>query len=72
MVLMIDRLATRYHSLPSEVLRSADTFDLYVLDQAMAHEWRRQNPGKLMPNRDNLSVSEMQAMIDRVKQRNKE
>lgn len=32
MFLTIDNLAARYHLLPSQVFRTADTLDLYVLD----------------------------------------
>ena len=37
-LLQIDNLGKRYGLLPSEVLRKADTFDLYVLDAIMTYE----------------------------------
>lgn len=32
MLVTLDRLASRYHKLPTEVLKTASTFDLYVMD----------------------------------------
>lgn len=37
-ILMIDGLAKRYGKLPSHVLGDANTFDLYIMDAAMAFE----------------------------------
>lgn len=37
-ILMIDGLAKRYGKLPSNVLGDANTFDLYIMDAAMAFE----------------------------------
>lgn len=49
-ILQIDGLGKRYGLLPSEVLRRADTFDLYVLDAAMTfeqyHHKKAMNGGK--------------------------
>lgn len=39
MLLTIDNLATRYHVLPSEAARNADTFDLIVLD--LSSKWNK-------------------------------
>ena len=36
--MQIDGLGKRYGLLPSEVLRQADTFDLYVIDAALTYE----------------------------------
>lgn len=36
--MQIDGLGKRYGILPSEVLRQADTFDLYVIDAALTFE----------------------------------
>lgn len=36
--MQIDGVAKRYGKLPSEVLREANTFDLYVLDAALTYE----------------------------------
>lgn len=32
MIVTLDRLSSRYHKLPSEVLNQASTFDLHVMD----------------------------------------
>ena len=49
-ILQIDGIGKRYGLLPSEVLRRADTFDLYVLDEAMTfeqyHHKKAMNGGK--------------------------
>lgn len=37
-ILQIDGIAKRYGKLPSEVLKHADTFDLYVMDIALTFE----------------------------------
>lgn len=36
--MQIDGLAKRYGKLPSEVLRDANTFDLYIIDAALTFE----------------------------------
>ena len=36
--MQIDGLGKRYGMLPSEVLRQADTFDLYIIDAALTYE----------------------------------
>ena len=49
-ILQIDGLGKRYGLLPSEVLRRADTFDLYILDAALSfenyHHKKANNNGK--------------------------
>jgi hypothetical protein len=37
-IMQIDGLGKRYGMLPSEVLRKADTFDLYIIDAALTYE----------------------------------
>lgn len=37
MILTLDNLAQRYGKLPSEVLSSASTLDLYVMDAAVSY-----------------------------------
>lgn len=70
-VLILDSLATRYHLLPSQVLTQADTLDYYVMDVAHSYEqYQRQLAeakvsGKPMPA--NLTVDQMQNMLERVK-----
>jgi len=47
--MQIDTLGKRYGLLPSEVLKKADTFDLYIMDSAMTFEHyhnKKANTGK--------------------------
>ena len=37
-IMQIDGLAKRYGKLPSEIMRDANTFDLYIIDAAMTYE----------------------------------
>jgi hypothetical protein len=36
--MQIDGLAKRYGKLPSEIMKDANTFDLYIIDAAMTYE----------------------------------
>lgn len=38
MLLMFDTIAKRYGKLPSEVLRTADSFDIMIMDVALTYE----------------------------------
>jgi hypothetical protein len=72
MILTLDNLAQRYKCLPSEALDRATTFDLRVLEVQSQWERRQRDiaegkqSAKASPK---LSQQQMQAMIDRVKQR---
>lgn len=37
-IMQIDGLAKRYGKLPSEIMRDANTFDLYIIDAALTYE----------------------------------
>jgi hypothetical protein len=37
-ILQIDSLGKRYGKLPSEIIKKADTFDLYIMDAALSFE----------------------------------
>jgi hypothetical protein len=37
-ILQVDGLGRRYGLLPSEIIRRADTFDLYIMDAALSFE----------------------------------
>jgi hypothetical protein len=37
-IMQIDGLAKRYGKLPSEIMKDANTFDLYIIDAAMTYE----------------------------------
>jgi len=48
-ILQIDGMGKRYGLLPSQVIREADTFDLYIMDAAMTFEHyhnKKANTGK--------------------------
>lgn len=68
-LLQIDSLGKRYGLLPSEILRRADTFDLYVMDAAMSHELfqhkKQQNKGKLPP--DAYTKEQLQVILNKGK-----
>tara|TARA_R110002126_G_scaffold58602_1_gene154512 strand:+ start:197 stop:403 length:207 start_codon:yes stop_codon:yes gene_type:complete len=42
-ILQIDTIGKRYGMLPSEVLRRADSFDLYIMDCALTFERHHQS-----------------------------
>lgn len=75
MVLTLDNLAHRYNCLPSEALGRATTLDLYVLD--ISARWSKYQQEKAEQGNDNvkpapkMSVEQMQAMVNSVKERNK-
>lgn len=48
-ILQIDGIGKRYGLLPSQVIKDADTFDLYIMDAAMSFEHyhnKKQSTGK--------------------------
>jgi len=67
-------MAERYAKLPTEIIRTATTFDLFICDTAMEYraaqqarqheEATGQRTAKITPK---LSVEQMQAMMARVK-----
>jgi hypothetical protein len=75
MILTLDRLAERYHCLPSEALARATTFDLHVMDTTSRHQRYQQSCAEIEHNLRNgiskpvamPSQEQMQVMIDRVK-----
>jgi len=47
--MQIDSIGKRYGMLPSQVIKNADTFDLYIMDAAMSFENyhnKKQSSGK--------------------------
>ena len=42
-IMQIDGLAKRYGKLPSEILKDANTFDLYIIDAALTYEQYHHN-----------------------------
>jgi hypothetical protein len=72
MILTLDNLAQRYKCLPGEALQRATTFDLRVLEVQAQWERRQRDvaEGKASAKASpKLSQQQMQAMIDKVKQR---
>lgn len=69
-IMQIDGIGKRYGLLPSEVLKKADTFDLYILDAALTfeqyHHKKAMNNGKT-PTPD-YTTKELLEMLDKVKQ----
>tara|TARA_R110000822_G_scaffold19811_9_gene64368 strand:- start:206 stop:418 length:213 start_codon:yes stop_codon:yes gene_type:complete len=48
-IMQIDGIGKRYGLLPSQVIKDADTFDLYIMDAAMSFEnyhKKKQSTGK--------------------------
>ena len=48
-IMQIDGIGKRYGLLPSQVIKDADTFDLYIMDAAMSFEHyhnKKQSTGK--------------------------
>jgi hypothetical protein len=68
---LLDALGTRYHLLPSEVLKRSDTLDILVLDTASS--WHRMQEEQARaradgrPNPVNLPVNKLKEMLDSVK-----
>jgi len=72
--LLIDSLANRYSCLPSEIVRKGDTFDVYVLMQALTirsyHDRKADamQTGTTPPLKKNYSQDELQDIVNRSKQ----
>lgn len=62
MIMMIDTLAERYGMLPSEVIRKASTFDLFICDAAITYrnliQERAQNNGNVSVDTLNQQYSQ--------------
>ena len=77
MILTLDRLAEKYHCLPSEALARATTFDLHVMETTCRHQRYQQTRAELEHNLRSgrtqpvapPSEEQMQAMINRVRGR---
>lgn len=68
---MIDSLGQRYGMLPSQVLKEADSFDVYIMDAALSYEkymhdkeMRKHNK---MPTDVTLSEDELLVGLDKFK-----
>jgi hypothetical protein len=61
MIMTLDNLAHRYGRLPSEVIASASTFDLYVMDAALSYRDHQQR--KADGRAPELTTSELQDIL---------
>jgi hypothetical protein len=71
-IMQIDGLAKRYGKLPSEILREANTFDLYIIDAAMTfeqyHHKKAMNKGQ--EPLDNYTTEDLLTIYNKGKQGN--
>lgn len=71
-ILQIDGVAKRYGKLPSEVLKEADTFDLYIMDVALSfekyHHDKAMNKGVRSP--ESYSSNELLEIYNKGKEQN--
>lgn len=69
LLLSIDRMASRYGLLPSQVVERATTYDLVILDAAMHYEYiqeyRANHSGQSPPIE--YSAQELESMIKRAR-----
>jgi hypothetical protein len=69
MVMLLDSIGERYGILPSEVMRSATTFDVFVIDTAIGYrnllQERAANDGK--DPTPKYETKDLQAMMERVR-----
>ena len=64
-ILQIDTIGKRYGILPSDVLRRADTFDLYVMDTALSFErYHKSKDSKGLGPIPNLTQEELMKIKD--------
>ncbi len=62
MVLVIDSLGKRYGMLPSQVMREANTFDIFIMDAALTYE-NHQHEKSLNKNK-NAAPKKVTAVTD--------
>lgn len=70
---MIDALSSRYGRLPSEIISTADTFDVFILNTVLEYEnyqyQKEQAKQGKAPMPTNMSQAQMKSMIERARQR---
>lgn len=71
-IMQIDGLGKRYGLLPSEVLKRADTFDLYIIDAALTYEQyhHKKTMNKGQEPVENYTNDQLLEMFNRGKQQN--
>jgi len=69
----LDTMASRYHVLPSEIMKRGDTLDVLVLDTALTwhSEQNKQAQAKAegKPATPNIPVNKLKEMMEAVKAR---
>lgn len=70
MMLWLDLMGQRYSKLPSEILRSGDTWDLQIALTAIEYERWRQDKQSKGHTPTHHSQDQLQSMIDSVKGQN--
>jgi hypothetical protein len=68
-MLMLDTMGTRYHKLPSQLLREATTIDLYILSKVLDYYRRKQNPDVIQDSIDNVSLDTLMEMAEYAKEK---
>ena len=65
----LDKIATRYHKLPTEILENASTFDLQVMDIGIRYEIvaEQKRNGTYVKPSPKMSTEDMQRMLDQAK-----
>ena len=71
LAVLLDFASQRYHCLPSEFVRKADTMDLYIMDLACSYQRYQQDLDEAKrsgrpPPPPKMKTSELQALMDRV------
>jgi hypothetical protein len=70
LLMMLHTMGKTYKMLPSQILETATTIDLYVLEKALAYlNLPKDNDGRPILPPKQYSQAELQAMVDAVKAR---
>lgn len=66
LILSLDTMAQRYGVLPSQLMNSATTFDMYIMDAALSYQnyQHKKANGQVA---DTLSTEELQDMMKKAK-----
>jgi hypothetical protein len=63
MVLLLDKMSERYHCLPSQAVREADTLDVFVLTRALEYYDRKRHPEKFKAE-TNISQEDLMTILN--------
>ena len=67
MLLLVDAMGKRYGKLPSEIFKSADTFDLMVMDVAVTYEQHLNNKHNKKVDQSMYDVDALKSRMDKVR-----